>query len=517
VSRPSARALDVLEKLRALTYAPRVDLDEAMRIGDLLRELAQTGEWRVLPRVAAIAFSTERLVLEEAAPPIAYLAGLVPAASVPWLDRSLRAARWYAHLFSSAWWELRPGPLPRVPRGDPTYAPLVRLAMSHPSGWVREAAVRSAAEAPAERDLPYLLVRTRDWVPAVRAAALAAVAGQLREENAGALVALLPLVETTRLDPGVGAAFAAVVASRAGQGALEAATQDADPLLRRAATRRLIAGGGRARFVRALADRDAGVRLIAGRALRAEGPPLLVELGAILRGDRLAWLRALGLEVLRPDTPVQVADYLADRSAAVRAIARARLVERGGDARAHLRAALLRRSGRALAAALEGLAEVATGDDAALARPLLADPSTRVRRAALHLLVRAGAPERVAACLAALADAAPRVSHAAAELLPGLRPPTDAVGRAFIAATSAHGRADAARALLETDYWRQLPYLLRAPPSAVRDQAIGAWLARRSRVGVPAPADALADARAALGRARLDGAARAALAHILGG
>src|SRR5215471_3313779 len=189
----SVRALAILHELRALTYAPRVDADKAERVGDLLRDLAQTGEWWALRSVGAIAFSTEELVAEEAIPPIAYLVGLIPPWGVPRLDRALRQSGWYLNLFASAWWELRPRELPMLDRNHPACAPLLRLSMCHPSGWVRETAIRRSVEAPSDGDLPFLLVRTRDWVKQVRAAAVAASARFFAPEHAATVVAILPL------------------------------------------------------------------------------------------------------------------------------------------------------------------------------------------------------------------------------------------------------------------------------------------------------------------------------------
>src|SRR5262249_54193852 len=150
------------------------------------------------PHVVALAFSTEPYVANAAAPPIAALVEQVPVGALIELDGALRRGVWLAHFFGSAWWELRPGRLPRSNPDDPSFAPLLRLALSHPNGRVRGPGVRFAVEHGSPRALPSLLLRTSDWVPEVRAAALAAARSYLRPWHADAVIAVLPLVRQLR-------------------------------------------------------------------------------------------------------------------------------------------------------------------------------------------------------------------------------------------------------------------------------------------------------------------------------
>ena len=487
-----AHALPLVERIRSLAFRPGLEEDEADEIGDLIDKLVATREWRALPHVAAVAFSTERFVAAAAGAPVANLLSRVPLAELPTLDRALRQGGCYTNLFASAWWELRPGALPRSRPADPTFAPLTRLAMCHPNGRVREPAVRRAALAPGTADLPFLLLRAADWVAAIRAVAAEALAPFLESAHAATVVRLLPLFELVargrRLERTVADGFAAVLASREGQAELEAQTRRGDdPLLRRLAYKRLLSErqqGDRQLIVRALTAPDESVRKAAVAHLRAAGA--LAPLGTILRGDSLGAIRALGLELLPPGAPVEVGDYLGDRSGRVRRVARRILTERGLDVAGESSALVRRGRGRPLAAALTTLAAVAAPVDAELARLHLGDRSPRVRAAALVCLAAAGADDRVDRCLAALADPAPRVARIAGDLL------------------------------ADREYWRQIAVLLRAPPSARITAALARWIARRNRVAARPTSQELSDARAALARAHLDPVGRAAVSQILG-
>src|SRR5262249_41871986 len=214
-------------------------------------------------------------------------------------------------------------------------------------------------------DLPYLLLRTSDWVPEVRGAALAAARSYLRPWHADAVIAVLPLVRQlrrrARVDGELLGAIDQVLATPECAAALSGATRSPDAAIRLAAFRHVLSAASpreRALFVTALTDRHAAVRLEATRRLRELGGPLLQELGPILRGDALGRLRALGLELLAPGAPVHVEDYLSDRSGRVRRIAQRMLRDKGEDLHARTRDVVRGSHGRALASALEAFAEV---------------------------------------------------------------------------------------------------------------------------------------------------------------
>ena len=519
--RPKARILPMVERIRSIAFRPPLERQAADELATLLDGFVARSDWQALPCVAALAFSTDPLTAEAAAIPVANLLARVPLVELAGIDRALRQGGWFTDFFTSAWWELRPGVLPRGRRQDPTFAPLTRLAMSHPNGHVREAAVRHAAEKPTTDDLPFLLLRADDWVAPVREAAAEALALFLTPRWAAEIVRLLPLygivAARKRLHRAVVDGFAAVLGSPAGRAALLADTRSTDPLRRRAAYRSLLderMGGDRSLLARALADRDIQVRIAALLRIRALG--LLAEMGSILRGDPVGTLRAVGLEILPPGSPVHVADYLADRSSRVRHVAQKLLVGRGEDVLARTREVVARTRGRRLASALEALAEVARPADLVIGRSHLGAPSAGVRAAALRVVVGAGDPGAIEVCLAALGDPSPAVARVAAALLRPLRPPLAAVERAIHSIPAAHGKKEALKVLASADYWRQLPVLLRARASPDVTASLVRWIGRRNRVRGVATPDELADARAALARARLEPIARAAIAQILG-
>ena len=71
------------------------------------------------------------------------------------------------------WTTLRPDDVSAIARLSHAWAPLGIMSY-HPSGFVREAAVRALARRTDGREVPFLVLRVNDWVAEVRAVALAA-------------------------------------------------------------------------------------------------------------------------------------------------------------------------------------------------------------------------------------------------------------------------------------------------------------------------------------------------------
>lgn len=71
-------------------------------------------------------------------------------------------------------------------------AQLLKTALSHTSGYVREAALKRAAETTWPEVLPGIIVRINDWVPQVRAAARDAFRGYIKAGQFNAIIAALP-------------------------------------------------------------------------------------------------------------------------------------------------------------------------------------------------------------------------------------------------------------------------------------------------------------------------------------
>jgi HEAT repeat protein len=229
------------------------------------------------------------------------------------------------------WWFHWHGIDPRTVAGAPIAIRM--LATFHPSGYVREDAVKSLAGE--EEALPYLLLRLNDWVEPVASSAERAVDACLARASAAAVIRCLPIVE--RLRSVRRRALHAVVdsverrvTSPSALAALREALGSGSSLVRRACVlyaARLPPGDSVSLLVPLTADRDSVVASRATEALVRIVPPAAMQatVGPLLHSPigkvRLVSLGAL-LSSGAADLDGVLRRALLDTTAAVRELAR---------------------------------------------------------------------------------------------------------------------------------------------------------------------------------------------------
>ncbi len=518
--------------VRALSQTIMKLIEDAHSTGSAtcLADIAASGEWQALPSIVSLVLTNRRDLAESAAAAISTLADRVPLRELPALDRAFRARSPWSHGHYAPWHDLDPRALGRVGklRGA---GGVIRLAMCHPSGFVREAAVRLAGVTSDGKEVPFLLLRANDWVRPVRLAAVSALRGRLVRRCAPDFVAALPLLDPVRCwgrldDRALLDDIDAFFAGPDAVSALADGLMSPDAALRRSSLRRALVSPAVATLDvlrRAVLDPDPGVRQLALRRLAQETgrrfddllPPLLRDPQGSVRAEALRILIARGHNVAFDD-------LLCDLYGGVRLVAQTRLADAGQDVAARYRRFVQVEHGRRLAAAVLGLGERGRASAAELVRPFLSDLRPRIRRAALASLSALDKDIGVEACLAALRDPARGVTHAARDLLMehARAIPLGALWWAFEQAP-AHGQFDAVRVFGAIDFWRRLPLLLRASnasSSAVRDRArqeLDAWLARQNRCFASPSTTEVAAIELALPAADIADSARASIAAIL--
>lgn len=253
----------------------------AMGINALLRQIGDRGEAGALPLLVPVLLDGRAEVTNAASEVIRELRARLRPHLVPALDQqcrddgSLRAAE-------PAWEMLAPSDLATLAR-RPAGAVALQIAMCHRNGFVREAAIRLVATCADGQELPFLLLRSRDWVAPVAAVATAAVRARLTAAHVDDLVAALPIVEAQRqwrrfvADPLL-PEIDRLLATPVGRLALVRGLASPDRATRRAAYRHLLGpgpGGTQAAndpslgelFERALTDADPAIRTWAARLL----------------------------------------------------------------------------------------------------------------------------------------------------------------------------------------------------------------------------------------------------------
>ncbi|MFF0318432.1 hypothetical protein ACFYPH_27800 [Micromonospora sp. NPDC005252] len=305
---------------------------------------------------------------------------------------------------------------------QPTVNPLaVAMASTHRDGRIRERAVVSMLDDPDPDLVPFLVLRTGDWVRQVRDRARAGLALLLADDPATYLPAAMPM------------ALLVDARSRGGFAAnqVTAALLSAPPAVRRvvgasgsAAQRRLVFETEVAqRWLRiddlvavAESDTDVRIRSLATEAACREAVwtgrlPILRRLARSRRPD-VGAIALTGL--LRLGAPAEVATRLDDTASLVRAIAREAARRVGTDAQAHYRAAV---TGPApTPGAVLGFSESASAADAPLLNRLLTHPVATIRAAAVRGLRQFDAVD-TGRVLPLLTDPAPSVVREATTAL----------------------------------------------------------------------------------------------------
>ncbi|GGR02438.1 hypothetical protein [Streptomyces griseomycini] len=317
----------------------------------------------------------------------------------------------------------RPGP-PDESAGLPVRSRLA-LALCHPDGRVREAALDGVAEHPVL--LPLLVVRAGDWAAPVRERARRLLGGMLDVETA---VALAPLIlRVGRRERGAfGVELLDGVLRRAPRERLLPLHTHTDRAVRRFAFRSaveegLLSPGELAR--RASWDDDPVIQTLCADAAVAAvtdegGDSGWDDVLEPLLGARSPRARSAGVTALRrAGRPGRAVEFLADRAAVVRACARYVVRRHGTDPLPWYRERCADPADPAVPpGAVIGLAECGERADAELLWPLLAHPAPTVRARAVAGL-RALDVTDVARLLPLLEDPAPGVvREASTALLP---------------------------------------------------------------------------------------------------
>lgn len=297
------------------------------------------------------------------------------------------------------------------------------------SGFVRQAAIEALGrDAPLEA-VPFLVLRTSDWVPQVRTVAEALVQHHLKRL---APTAVLPSLEVAlqieeRLG-GLRAAGARAVRERfytAPDELLIAGLKQGGPRTQRWCLREI--GARRSPLVAdalqaAFSSSSTVLRFEAATAL-AHVPRDPREVRGRLIGialeDHVGFVRRAAVQAV-PSTELSRANLerlLLDSNRAAREVAQREWHRRHGTSPAPwYRERLTSRRATARAAALLGLAEVGEEGDAAEAVVRLNDPSWRVRLMSLRCISKLAPAETAAAALEALGDSSHKVVRAAASI-----------------------------------------------------------------------------------------------------
>jgi HEAT repeat protein len=469
----------------------------------LLGEIESSGTAPVLPHLLPLFDSKDQRVSDAVSSALVGVLSRLSPAELAGLDPIVRGGSNDFAPHQQGWYWLSPEALDRQIASGRFPPALLGLASMHPSGYVREVALRWLAQSKDGSEVPYLLIRLNDWVSSVREAARAALGTRLHPDYARhfvrSLLLVLRLTDCGRHDhkPFVAAVLDRLRGPEARSALLEGLSSP-DRTVRRACFRLAIEADDipLPNFLgRALRDDDTMVRLWAARTARSRlaGEDYL-GLVPVMSRDRFMPVRREALSGLVEKAPASsgaaLRTSLLDPHVSVREVARYYLEKSEGfDARSYYREVIRSGSPEALPQAIAGLGETGTREDAGIVGPWLTHPSTTFRRAAVRALGRLDGDSHVGELLRALNDDQSSVSRLAKEALRGrlhlvVR---DRLWELFERNRQSHVCRHALALLSGLGKWEGLSYLILAcsdddPEVAARAQGyIRDWIDRFNR------------------------------------
>lgn len=358
----------------------------------------------------------------------------------------------------------------------------------HADGYLREAAVEKLALCHTGEELPYLLLRVNDWVPVVASRAIRAIQARYRREYIPHLLHWLPLM--LRLGEMRRFALSRVLASTTillrepterptVRATLNATSSSACRLLLYKVLIECETGDALLSLIRrALSGPDGSVRLWAVRWLRAsKNTELYRELlpdvmQAALPAQRLEALYGV-MEMLPERAPSLLKEALLDSNGTVRETARYYLNKLSvlslEEVVAYYRQTVETMAAKSLTrkqqiAAIAGIQEVGSVEDARLLLPFLSSPLPSIRSAAVRAISRLSGDASAPMLLEALRSESPRVSREAREalLLRLHLAPKDDLRQLVKESRFPHIRRNALMILVGGERWSALPVLIRA-------------------------------------------------------
>jgi HEAT repeat protein len=398
------------------------------------------------------------------------------------------------------WFYLEPLSVDRL-EDDPA---LLGLISFHPSGFVREAALRKLARCEGGSEIPFLLIRLNDWVKEVRDAALVALKPKLVDQYADRFAAHLDLLQRlqtwTRTDhhPFLESVFSLLKQADGGKAVLDG-LGSTNLGIRRLCYRLAVTlpGADAADLLRrAFQERDLVIVLWVVK----ESPKRLnkTELRTMLEQAARSHFMPVRREALVsfcqafPDeADARLQSALMDPHGSMRQVARHALAEKGiTDFAEGYRRALTEKGDPArVYAALGGLGETGSESDAPHIEPFLLDPLARVRKRALRSIAKLATPQYIETFVISLADKSPGVSRIPRNALLSkvLLVPSEKVWALFETNVPGYVQRHALSLLAGLKRWESLRYLLQAASkseggfrSAI-EQPLESWLRESNR------------------------------------
>lgn len=396
------------------------------KIVSVLGRIVQTHDAGFIKTVAPLLWDKEKTIVYETAASISVLLQGVPVRTLPRFDEKIREGWLHWHGINS---------LDRAQIGQlkssPSWWQAFAVLASHPSGFVRQAALNELATEETGESLPFILLRTADWVEVVQTIARNILHKKLGIAGVEQWERCLPLVFRMRGSFRAPSALLdeieRVVASRPGVNHFAAHTADTAAFFRyRLELAKKYGSLSADQLIEGVAKHPyPNLRLLAcDLCATAEVSPVIREkYSTLFLEDKSPIVRARAYWRIANANPekyaAQIQRALMDKNAAVQDTARGawkKLLH--GEAHSFYKKQLAAaKLPSAIVAALRGLQAEGELDDESLVRPFLQHDSARVRTEALRTLAGWKAPDTAELLQDALRSPSPSYSKSAGALL----------------------------------------------------------------------------------------------------
>jgi hypothetical protein len=385
---PETRSL-LADAWRKPTLLERWSADQ--RLLNIIAKVRASGEPGAIGHLLHLGLAESASVRSAAREAIRDLLALIPTQGIPELDEAVRREWGYLDV----WYGLRPETVAATRVNADEDAAFLRVATCHQSGYVREQAIKGLAQDESSNSLPFLIVRSVDWVAQVRVAAQLEIYRRLQRRYVDAFVSCLSLLDrlrgSQRFAPELCDSIKRFLQGPNSAEALQKGFQSNDRIVRRHSFTLAVENPGfNAREVveSAAADTDVRIRKWAFTFSQSEMSEHWPELCKRAVRDPFSAIRRIAFESLIAEPAPradQLVGFLLDSSPAMRHSAQDLLPKLNISVPDYYRAALDTNQRPRSICAL-GLAEVGDANDALRIMALMQDSLAKTRSAAVRAL-----------------------------------------------------------------------------------------------------------------------------------
>jgi HEAT repeat protein len=188
-SESTARLIDSLYARKGV-WGRLVQLDP---LDEVIRQIADAGEPAAIPDLLPILTIGDRKAILASAKAIHHLLKMLNPPDFVRFDEFVRQGYADWQVRREPWYSMKPKDVGHLASMGEVSVSLLGIASCHTNGYVREAAVRELGKTETGAELPFLLIRTNDWVPEIRSSARHFLLNRIRSDHIHHLMHWLPL------------------------------------------------------------------------------------------------------------------------------------------------------------------------------------------------------------------------------------------------------------------------------------------------------------------------------------